>query len=38
MFPQKDKKNGKWIIKVGLASCGIAAGGARVYEAFAKRL
>jgi NADH-quinone oxidoreductase subunit F len=33
-----DKNNGKWTVKVGLASCGIAAGGARVYEAFTRQL
>ena len=38
MFPQKDKKNGKWIIKVGLASCGIAAGGREVYDALSAKL
>jgi NADH-quinone oxidoreductase subunit F len=30
---EKDKKNGSWVVKVGLASCGIAAGGQRVYDA-----
>ncbi len=30
---ETDKKNGSWVIKVGLASCGIAAGGQRVYDA-----
>ncbi len=26
-------ENGSWVVKVGLASCGIAAGGQRVYDA-----
>jgi len=30
---ERDKKNGSWVVKVGLASCGIAAGGQRVYGA-----
>jgi len=30
---ERDKKNGSWVVKVGLASCGIAAGGQRVYDA-----
>jgi len=30
---ETDKKNGSWVVKVGLASCGIAAGGQRVYDA-----
>jgi len=30
---ETDKKNGSWVVKVGLASCGIAAGGQRVYNA-----
>ena len=29
---EKDKKNGSWVVKVGLASCGIAAGGHKVYD------
>jgi len=29
---ERDKKNGSWVVKVGLASCGIAAGGQRVYD------
>jgi NADH-quinone oxidoreductase subunit F len=33
MMPQeRAKKNGSWVVKVGLASCGIAAGGQRVYD------
>jgi NADH-quinone oxidoreductase subunit F len=27
-------EDSKWVVKVGLASCGIAAGGRKVYEAF----
>jgi NADH-quinone oxidoreductase subunit F len=30
---EEDKRNGSWVVKVGLASCGIAAGGQRVYDA-----
>jgi NADH-quinone oxidoreductase subunit F len=30
---ERDKKNGSWVVKVGLASCGIAAGGQKVYDA-----
>ena len=30
---EKDKGNASWVVKVGLASCGIAAGGQRVYDA-----
>jgi NADH-quinone oxidoreductase subunit F len=30
---ERDKRNGSWVVKVGLASCGIAAGGQRVYDA-----
>ena len=30
---EKDKQNGSWVVKVGLASCGIAAGGQRIYDA-----
>ena len=29
---ERDKKNGSWVVKVGLASCGIAAGGRKVYD------
>jgi len=29
---ERDKKNGSWVVKVGLASCGIAAGGQKVYD------
>jgi len=37
MIPQ-DENSGKWTVRVGLASCGIAAGGRKVYDAFADRL
>ena len=33
MSRERDKQNGSWVVKVGLASCGIAAGGQRVYDA-----
>jgi NADH-quinone oxidoreductase subunit F len=33
MSQERAKKNGSWVVKVGLASCGIAAGGQRVYDA-----
>jgi NADH-quinone oxidoreductase subunit F len=29
---ERDKRNGSWVVKVGLASCGIAAGGQKVYD------
>jgi len=32
------KKNGSWLVRIGLASCGIAAGGRKVYDAFKARL
>jgi NADH-quinone oxidoreductase subunit F len=32
------KKNGSWLVRVGLASCGIAAGGRKVYDAFKAQL
>ena len=35
-MPQENDK--KWLIRVGLASCGIAAGGRKVYDAFSARL
>ena len=35
-MPQKGDKG--WLIKVGLASCGIAAGGRKVYDRFSARL
>jgi len=34
VFSERDRKSRNWIIKVGLASCGIAAGGRKVYDAF----
>ncbi len=38
MFPERDKKNRGWVIKVGLASCGVAAGGREVYDALSTKL
>jgi NADH-quinone oxidoreductase subunit F len=35
---QRDKKNGSWVVKIGLASCGIAAGGQKVYDALKAQL
>ncbi|MBA7645596.1 NADP-reducing hydrogenase subunit HndC [subsurface metagenome] len=35
---ERDKRNGKWVIRVGLASCGIAAGGRKVYDALSTKL
>jgi len=32
------KKDGSWLVRVGLASCGIAAGGRKVYHAFKAQL
>ncbi len=32
------KENGNWLVRVGLASCGIAAGGRKVYDTFASQL
>jgi NADH-quinone oxidoreductase subunit F len=37
VHPEQKTQN-KWIIRVGLASCGIAAGGKKVYEAFESQL
>jgi len=34
VFSERDRKSRNWVIKVGLASCGIAAGGRKVYDAF----
>jgi len=34
VLSERDRKSRNWIIKVGLASCGIAAGGRKVYDAF----
>ena len=38
MFPERDKKNRGWVIRVGLASCGVAAGGREVYDALSTKL
>jgi len=38
MLPQRDKDNRKWVIRVGLASCGIAAGGLRIYDTLKTKL
>ena len=38
MFPERDRKNRNWVIKVGLATCGIAAGGREVYDALSTKL
>jgi len=38
MLPQRDKENRKWVIRVGLASCGIAAGGLRIYDTLKTKL
>jgi NADH-quinone oxidoreductase subunit F len=38
MLPGRDKENGDTVIRVGLASCGIAAGGRRVYDALKTKL
>ncbi len=38
MHPERNKKDKKRVIKVGLASCGIAAGGRKVYAAFSNKL
>jgi NADH-quinone oxidoreductase subunit F len=35
-MPQK--RDGSWLVRVGLASCGIAAGGRKVYKAFQAQL
>lgn len=35
---ERDKKNKNWILKVGLASCGIAAGGQKVYDTLSAEL
>jgi len=34
VFSERARKSRNWVIKVGLASCGIAAGGRKVYDAF----
>ncbi len=38
MTMPSDRKNRNWTVRVGLASCGIAAGGRKVYDAFTTRL
>jgi NADH-quinone oxidoreductase subunit F len=38
MHWEREKDNRNWVIKVGLASCGIAAGGRKVYDALSARL
>ena len=38
MLPQSDKETRKWVIRGGLASCGIAAGGLRIYDALKTKL
>ena len=38
MFPERDRKNRNWVIKVGLATCGVAAGGREVYDALSTKL
>lgn len=38
MSPQEDKKNKGWVIRVGLASCGVAAGGRDVYDTLSSKL
>jgi len=38
MVSEKDKKNKNWVIKVGLASCGVAAGGRKVYDTLSAKI
>lgn len=38
MLTQRDKDNREWVIRVGLASCGIAAGGLRIYDTLKTKL
>ena len=38
MLPQRDKETRDWVIRVGLASCGIAAGGQQVYDTLKTKL
>ena len=38
MFPERDRKNKNWVVKVGLATCGVAAGGREVYDALSTKL
>jgi len=38
MFPERDRKNKNWVVRVGLATCGVAAGGREVYDALSTKL
>ncbi len=38
MLPEENKRDKNWVIKVGLATCGIASGGLKVYDAFSNKL
>jgi len=38
MLPARNKKDRNWTIRVGLASCGMAAGGRKVYDTFSTKL
>ena len=38
MMTSSDRININWVVRVGLASCGIAAGGRKVYDTFRSRL
>jgi len=38
MFPERNRKNKNWVVKVGLATCGVAAGGREVYDALSAKL
>jgi len=38
MLPERDRKNKNWVVKVGLATCGVAAGGREVYDALSTKL
>jgi len=38
MLPERNKKDRNWTIRVGLASCGMAAGGRKVYDTFSTKL
>jgi len=38
MLPERDKKNRDWVITVGLASCGVAAGGDEAYDALSTKI
>ena len=35
---ERDRRNGSWAVRVGLASCGLAAGGQKVYDALSAQL